>query len=189
MGAKRAVPGRSLPYDVLLQQYQKKNQAKLHKAALASGAPLPEDGLDGGGQGPVDSDEEREAVMAGVARAAPRPLAERVGVSVRQRVQAVRMREMLSQALAGNRGGNLFAVGPRKGMGAGASGGGDMPPPPPATSATLADTGSQQQLQQGGAEGWMSQQQQGLQNGGGAGVDATRTPVVAALLVGVVGVS
>lgn len=28
MGAKRAVPGRSAPYDVLLAQYQKKNQAK-----------------------------------------------------------------------------------------------------------------------------------------------------------------
>jgi SAGA-associated factor 73 len=28
MGLKRAVPGRSLPYDMLLQQYQKKNQAK-----------------------------------------------------------------------------------------------------------------------------------------------------------------
>jgi len=28
MGAKRAVPGRSLPYDTLLAQYQKKNQAK-----------------------------------------------------------------------------------------------------------------------------------------------------------------
>ena len=28
MGAKRAVPGRSMPYDVLLAQYQKKNQAK-----------------------------------------------------------------------------------------------------------------------------------------------------------------
>ncbi|KAL9597259.1 MAG: hypothetical protein Q9179_004325 [Wetmoreana sp. 5 TL-2023] len=28
MGAKRAVPGRSLPYDMLLAQYQKKNQAK-----------------------------------------------------------------------------------------------------------------------------------------------------------------
>lgn len=29
MGAKRAVPGRSLPYDMLLQAYQKKNHAKL----------------------------------------------------------------------------------------------------------------------------------------------------------------
>ena len=28
MGAKRAVPGRSLPYDILLASYQKKNQAK-----------------------------------------------------------------------------------------------------------------------------------------------------------------
>jgi SAGA-associated factor 73 len=28
MGLKRAVPGRSLPYDMLLAQYQKKNQAK-----------------------------------------------------------------------------------------------------------------------------------------------------------------
>lgn len=28
MGAKRAVPGRSLPYDMLLQMYQKKNQAR-----------------------------------------------------------------------------------------------------------------------------------------------------------------
>jgi hypothetical protein len=28
MGAKRAVPGRSLPYDTLLQAYQKKNQAR-----------------------------------------------------------------------------------------------------------------------------------------------------------------
>jgi SAGA-associated factor 73 len=28
MGAKRSVPGRSMPYDVLLAQYQKKNQAK-----------------------------------------------------------------------------------------------------------------------------------------------------------------
>ena len=28
MGTKRAVPGRSLPYDMLLVQYQKKNQAK-----------------------------------------------------------------------------------------------------------------------------------------------------------------
>ena len=28
MGAKRSVPGRSLPYDMLLQAYQKKNQAR-----------------------------------------------------------------------------------------------------------------------------------------------------------------
>lgn len=34
MGLKRAVPGRSLPYDVLLQQYQKKNQAKQQRMLM-----------------------------------------------------------------------------------------------------------------------------------------------------------
>lgn len=35
MGAKRAVPGRSLPYDMLLQQYQKKNQARQQSKYLS----------------------------------------------------------------------------------------------------------------------------------------------------------
>ena len=34
MGAKRAVPGRSLPYDMLLQAYQKKNQARQQSKQL-----------------------------------------------------------------------------------------------------------------------------------------------------------
>jgi hypothetical protein len=34
MGAKRAVPGRSLPYDMLLQAYQKKNQARQQSTIL-----------------------------------------------------------------------------------------------------------------------------------------------------------
>ena len=34
MGAKRAVPGRSLPYDMLLQAYQKKNQARQQSMCL-----------------------------------------------------------------------------------------------------------------------------------------------------------
>lgn len=34
MGAKRAVPGRSLPYDMLLQAYQKKNQAKQQSESM-----------------------------------------------------------------------------------------------------------------------------------------------------------
>lgn len=34
MGAKRAVPGRSLPYDMLLQAYQKKNQARQQSMSL-----------------------------------------------------------------------------------------------------------------------------------------------------------
>ena len=35
MGLKRAVPGRSLPYDMLLAQYQKKNQAKQQRRSKA----------------------------------------------------------------------------------------------------------------------------------------------------------
>jgi SAGA-associated factor 73 len=35
MGAKRAVPGRSLPYDMLLAAYQKKNQAKQQSKLLS----------------------------------------------------------------------------------------------------------------------------------------------------------
>lgn len=34
MGLKRAVPGRSLPYDMLLAQYQKKNQAKQQRKSF-----------------------------------------------------------------------------------------------------------------------------------------------------------
>jgi SAGA-associated factor 73 len=34
MGLKRAVPGRSLPYDMLLAQYQKKNQAKIQRMSF-----------------------------------------------------------------------------------------------------------------------------------------------------------
>lgn len=34
MGAKRSVPGRSLPYDMLLQAYQKKNQARQQSRPL-----------------------------------------------------------------------------------------------------------------------------------------------------------
>jgi hypothetical protein len=36
MGSKRAVPGRSLPYDMLLHAYQKKNQAKQQRTCFNS---------------------------------------------------------------------------------------------------------------------------------------------------------
>jgi len=90
MGAKRAVPGRSLPYDMLLAAYQKKNQAKqqstyprLHslvissnkitflEAAIDANAPLEDEDA---GAGPVDSDEELTAVMAGLANWQPQPV-------------------------------------------------------------------------------------------------------------------
>ena len=41
MGAKRAVPGRSMPYDFLLAQYQKKNQAKQQSKFLIIAQSIP----------------------------------------------------------------------------------------------------------------------------------------------------
>lgn len=104
MGAKRAVAGRSLPYDMLLAAYQKKNQAKQQsessprsppttpspppawKQELTSVPPPPsatEAALDANApvededeanNGPVDSDEETAAVMNALARWNPQPV-------------------------------------------------------------------------------------------------------------------
>ncbi|KAL8841460.1 MAG: hypothetical protein Q9170_000923 [Blastenia crenularia] len=109
MGAKRAVPGRSMPYDFLLAQYQKKNQAKQQKAAMDANAPLVDDT---DAHAPVDSDEEKDAVMAAIARSRPQPLAQHVHISLRRKYQRIRVKEALANALAGNRGGNLFAIRP-----------------------------------------------------------------------------
>ncbi|KAL8723037.1 MAG: hypothetical protein Q9225_000579 [Loekoesia sp. 1 TL-2023] len=109
MGAKRAVPGRSMPYDFLLAQYQKKNQAKQQKAAMDANAPLADDT---DAHAPVDSDEEKDAVMAAIARSRPQPLAQHIPISLRRKHQRIRVKEALANALAGNRGGNLFAIRP-----------------------------------------------------------------------------
>ncbi|KAL2800086.1 SCA7, zinc-binding domain-containing protein [Aspergillus keveii] len=108
MGAKRAVPGRSLPYDMLLQAYQKKNQARQQKAAIDANAPLQDD-LEN--NGPVDSDEEKDAVMAAIARTRPQPIVTHTLISTRKKYQYVRIKEMLSHALGGSRGGGLFSTG------------------------------------------------------------------------------
>lgn len=74
------------------------------------------EGEDGG---KVDSDEEVERVMAGLSRWAPRPVVEWGGAGgscwggVQRRTREVRFREALGDALKGNRGAGLFAVGPR----------------------------------------------------------------------------
>lgn len=126
MGAKRAVPGRSLPYDMLLQAYQKKNQAKqqsklqipsgsrprltgLTEAAIDANAPLQDD-FDKDA-GPVDSDEEKDAIMAAIARSRPQPVEQHIFIDTRRKYQYVRMKEMLSNALGGSRGGGLFSIG------------------------------------------------------------------------------
>lgn len=108
MGAKRAVPGRSMPYDVLLQNYQKRSRAEQQRAALDANGPNIDD-LEN--HGPVDSDEERDAVMLAISRSRPQPLATRTLVSTKSKYQFIRMKEMLHNALGG-RGGGLFSTAP-----------------------------------------------------------------------------
>ena len=117
MGAKRSVPGRSLPYDILLNQYQKKNQAKQQKAALDANAPLPDEPE----SGPVDSETERDAVMAAMARRRPKPLAQHTHIGIRQRYTNVRLRDLLGSAFPGRGlgGGGIFG-GRTEGSGEGA---------------------------------------------------------------------
>ncbi|KAL8792737.1 MAG: hypothetical protein Q9195_004712 [Heterodermia aff. obscurata] len=107
MGAKRAVPGRSMPYDQLLAAYQKKNQAKQQKAALSSLAPRDED-LEP--TGPINSDEETEAVMAGIVRSQPQPIAQHVHSDLRRRNELVAINSELRANMRGISGRGLFAI-------------------------------------------------------------------------------
>ncbi|KAI1847818.1 hypothetical protein JX266_006313 [Neoarthrinium moseri] len=108
MGAKRAVPGRSLPYDMLLAAYQKKNQAKQQKAALDANAPLEDE--DEANAAPVDSDEETAAVMSALARWNPQPvLPQPVFAPIRRTYQLARLHEQLQTATNGGRS-NIFKV-------------------------------------------------------------------------------
>ena len=119
MGAKRAVPGRSAPYDKLLNEYQRKNQAKLQKAQFDACAPNPDD--ENLPSGPVDSEEERDAVMSSIARSwGGRPIYQPVAIPLRERYQQNRIRHMLQSAFGGRSaggGGGLFG-------GSGGGGGG-----------------------------------------------------------------
>lgn len=205
MGAKRAVPGRSLPYDMLLQQYQKKNQARQQSTSrsfrstrLTRSCPIPEDILvprldpeeilrisslvartsrskpasnptprtalffsfhpcfpcqtcysrgisleslpfifqkskppeltclifvtteaaidanaplqeDLENNGPVDSDEERDSVMAAITRSAPQPLVTHHLITTNKKYKYVRVKEQMLHAMGG-RGGGLFST-------------------------------------------------------------------------------
>ncbi|CAG8960668.1 hypothetical protein HYFRA_00013436 [Hymenoscyphus fraxineus] len=93
MGAKRAVPGRSLPYDMLLTAYQKKNQAKQQKAAIDANAPLEDEEA---ANGPVDEDEELTAVMAGLSNWNPQPV---VPPLVHMPIEKIYMRQRLYEQL------------------------------------------------------------------------------------------
>lgn len=134
MGLKRAVPGRSLPYDMLLAQYQKKNQAKIQRmlphgqsqktdtnmpsgSLIDANAPLPED-LEPSGA--VDSDEEKDSIMAALGRHRPRPMATYTHTSQRSKYQYIRMKGMIRSALgAPPGGGSLFSGGDNASTGRG----------------------------------------------------------------------
>lgn len=108
MGAKRAVPGRSLPYDMLLAAYQKKNQAKQQKAALDATAPLEDPEEED--NGPVDSDEETAAVMSALSSWRPQPVVPQpVFQPIRRQYNLARLHEQLHMATNGGRT-NIFAV-------------------------------------------------------------------------------
>lgn len=123
MGAKRAVPGRSLPYDMLLAAYQKKNQAKQQsksfqsttmnsltfsiEAAIDANAPLEDEEE---GNGPLDSDEELTNVMQGLSAWDPQPVVEApVQVPIAKQYQLARLREQMMNA-TNNMAINIFAV-------------------------------------------------------------------------------
>ena len=77
---------------------------------MDANAPLPDEADPAG---PVDSDEEKDAVMAAVARSRPRPLAQHVHISTHRKYAHVRVKEMLANALAGRGGpGGLFGINP-----------------------------------------------------------------------------
>ncbi|CUM62607.1 uncharacterized protein PRCAT00000160001 [Priceomyces carsonii] len=121
MGAKRAVMGRSAPYDVLLQQYQKRNQAKLaannalaaqrreNAAFHGNGSAFNED-LNGTGYSKIlDPDEETHLVLEGLSKNNPMPLEEKVIMSTRYRHRFLAMREFYADSLitsGGNSGQN-----------------------------------------------------------------------------------
>ena len=59
----------------------------------------------------MDSDEEKDSVMAAIGRSNQLPLATHTVVSTKNKYHYVRIKEMLSHALGGARGGGLFSTG------------------------------------------------------------------------------
>lgn len=97
MGAKRAVPGRSASYDVLLAAYQHKNQVKI--AGQAAKLQEEKDEMLHAGSATLDSDEETHQVLSGVQRSFPLPLERKSLIPTRVRSNFLRMREMFAGAI------------------------------------------------------------------------------------------
>ena len=107
MGAKRAVLGRTQPYDVLLQQYQKRNQAKIaQNHALAAqrreAAAFHGEGADlmlNRANKVLDPDEETHLVLEGLSKNNPIPLERKIMMPVRYRHRFLQAREFYANAL------------------------------------------------------------------------------------------
>ena len=119
MGAKRAVPGRSAPYDVLLQQYQKRNQAKIaasHALAAQRRENAQLTGMDNDENTSLnmvlDPDEETHLVLEGLLKNYAIPLERKVILPARHRLRFLYMREAYANALitAGNAGADSQAL-------------------------------------------------------------------------------
>jgi SAGA-associated factor 73 len=103
MGAKRAVAGRSAPYDKLLMEYQRKNAARQQKAAFDANAPDPED--DAVPSGPIDEQAETDQFMAAIAQNwGGAPLVQPKPYPLAKKYDRVRIEDMIKSA-----GPNLFA--------------------------------------------------------------------------------
>ncbi|KAG4303511.1 hypothetical protein PCK1_000029 [Pneumocystis canis] len=96
MGAKRAVIGRSQPYDILLVHYQKKNQIKQQKAAARASSAFDDYTSD---MRQVDSDEEVALVMESILCSSACPLERKIVIPVRLKRRSFRFQEMFSTAL------------------------------------------------------------------------------------------
>ncbi|KAJ2897986.1 SAGA-associated factor 73 [Zalerion maritima] len=108
MGAKRAVPGRSMPYNLLLAAYQKKNQAKQQKAALDANAPLEDE--EESNNGPIDEEEEAHLVKTALKNWRPTPVVvDKTFAPLKFEYKHARLRELLDNATNGGRT-NIFKV-------------------------------------------------------------------------------
>ncbi|KAG0264001.1 hypothetical protein BG011_007561 [Mortierella polycephala] len=96
MSSKRAVEGRSRPYDVLLGMYQKKPMPVKDEKAKDAEIPVAEkEDIN------MDSDEEFNDLLDAVKSYEPQPLATRPMTYVRRRNNCTRIRDLLFDALKG----------------------------------------------------------------------------------------
>jgi len=118
MGLKRAVPGRSMRYDILLAQYQKKNHAKQHRAAMEASGPAPEDIED---PAEIDSEEERDTVMAAISnyyqedpftgtKIMGAPLSTWDPAPLQRRYNYIRLKGALKSAIDSVHGSRIFSI-------------------------------------------------------------------------------